>query len=154
MSSSPAMTKAVRHIAMLFGLMGLVIITQAQVVNIRLEVPAGVNFNSQVLDPMEGGTWENSKAKVWVGITTQENLCLLVDLEFPEREILPTPEAYFLNNGSDDFELARKLSIGTNELTMSSHPKLIRNMKPQTISLKAWLGVPILNGIIVKIEYP
>ncbi len=148
------MTKAIRHIVLLISLMGLGTIAHAQVVAIRLEIPAGVNFNAQVLDPMVGGTWENSKAKVWLGIEAQENLTFLVDVEFPQGEILPTPEAYFLNDGSSDFELTTHLRKGTHELQMINTPKLIRNINPRPTHLQAWLGLPVLKGIKIKIEYP
>lgn len=154
MSFSPPMTKIFRHIALLISLMGMATLNQAQVVAIRLEIPAGIHFNAIVLDPMEDGTWENSKAKVWVGIESQENLSFLLDLEFPKGEILPPPEAYFLNNGSSDFELATLLIQGTNELQMINPPKLIRNMVPRPTHLQAWLGIPVLKGIRIKVEYP
>jgi hypothetical protein len=148
------MIKAFRHIALLISLIGIAISANAQFVSIHLEIPAGIHFNARVLDPMEGGTWENSKAKVWIGIEAQENLTFLVDLEFPEGEILPPPEAYFLNNGSSDFELATRLSIGTNELQMINSTQLIRNMDPRPTHLKTWLGLPALRGTRIKIEYP
>lgn len=148
------MSKTFRHIAVMVFLTTLGARAHAQVVAIRLEIPAGINFSAQVLDPMEGGTWENSKAKAWIGIEAHENLTFLLDLEFPEREILPHPEAHFLNDGSADFETARMLSAGSHELQMKNLPRLIRNMEPRPSHLQAWLGLPILNGIKIKIEYP
>jgi len=148
------MSKRFRHSALLMGLFLIPGLAQAQFVKFRLEIPAGIQFSGQVLDSMEGGTWENSKAKVWLGIQGHENLTILIDLEFPEGEILPPPEAYFLNDGSADFETARKLSIGSQELQLKNLPRLIRNMEPRPAILQAWLGLPILNGIKIKIEYP
>lgn len=148
------MTKTLRHIALLIFGMGMGNLTYAQVVAIRLELPAGIQFNSQVLDPMEGGTWQNSQAKVWIGIEAQENLTLLLDVEFPEREILPLPRAYFLNNGSSDFEQASNLESGPNEIQLINQPKLIRSLVPRPTHLQAWLGIPVLNGLRIKIEYP
>ena len=58
MSISPAMTKALYHIVPLFLLVLLSSSAYAQFVAIRLEIPAGVQFSSQVMDPIEGGTWE------------------------------------------------------------------------------------------------
>ncbi|MBA4300513.1 MAG: hypothetical protein C0433_10490 [Cyclobacterium sp.] len=148
------MSKTFRHIAVMVFLTVMGTLAHAQVVAIRLEIPAGINFSAQVLDPMEGGTWENSNAKVWVGIEAHENLTFLLDLVFPEREILPPPEAYFLNDGSADFETASKLGVGSQELQMKNLPRLIRNMEPRPSQLQAWLGLPTLNGIKIKIEYP
>lgn len=103
---------------------------------------------------MKGGTWENSKAKVWVGMETRENLTILLNLEFPEREITPPLEAYFLNDGSADFENALDLKAGLQELKMNRQPVLVRNINPRPPYLKAWLGLPVINGVMIKIEYP
>lgn len=127
---------------------------EAQYVNIRLEIPAGIQFNSEVAESRDGGTWENSMAKVWVGMQAQENLTFLVDVTFPQNEILPAPSAYFLNDGSADFERAKKLSSGIQQLNMSHQENLIRNITPRPIYLKAWLGLPVIQGMSIKIEYP
>lgn len=127
---------------------------QAQFVAVRLELPAGIQFYAGVLKTIEGGTWENSKAKVWVGIESQENLTFLLDIDFPDREILPSPEANFLNDGTADFEKASNLDSTVQELRMSTHPNLIRHMDPRPTHIQAWLGLPFINGITIKIEYP
>ena len=147
------MIKRIFHIAQISFLILFSASVQAQFVNIRLELPAGILFNARVLDPREGGTWENSKAKVWVGIEAQENLTLLLDLEYPPGEILPPPEAYFLNDGSADFETAERLGTKTQELHLSNSRLLIRNIIPRPTYLQAWLGLPILKGLTIKIEY-
>lgn len=154
MSFSPAMNKAFRHIALLIIMIGTGSYAQAQFVAIRLEIPGGVNFNSQVLDPMAGGTWENNKAKVWMELETSENLTLLLEIGFPEGEILPPLEAYFLNDGSSDFEQATQLRSGVQELQIMNSKKLIRNMNPRPTQLQAWLGLPMVKGLTLKIEYP
>jgi hypothetical protein len=154
MSISPAMIKVIRHIALIVCLMGIGTVARAQFVAIRLELPAGVNFNAQVVDAMAGGTWEKDKAKVWIGIEASENLSFLLDLKLTEGEILPPPEAYFLNDGSSDFEQASNLKWGVQELQLITPSKLIRSIVPKTNHLQAWLGLPILKGVSVKIEYP
>ena len=148
------MIKVVKYIALTICLIGIGTVAHAQFVAIRLELPAGVKFNSQVVDAMTGGTWENNKAKVWIGIEASENLSFLLDLELPEGEILPSPKAYFLNDGSSDFEQATNLKWGVQELQMITPSTLIRNIVPKTNHLQAWLGLPILKGVSVKIEYP
>lgn len=154
MSISPAMIKAFRNIALLILLMGIGSHVQAQFVAIRLEIPGGVNFNAQVLDPMTGGTWENDKAVVWIGLETSENLTLLLEMGSPEREILPPLEAYFLNDGSSDFEQGTQLRSGVQELQIMNSRQLIRNMNPRPTHLQAWLGLPMVKGLTLKIEYP
>jgi hypothetical protein len=134
--------------------MGLGNYAQAQFVAFRLELPAGINFNSQVLDPMTGGTWEKNKAKMWIELEARENMTFLLDLKFPEREILPAVEAYYLNDGTSDFEKASLLLSGFQELVINNQPKLIRHRIPRPIHLRAWFGLPMLQGLIIKIEYP
>lgn len=143
-----------RHIVLLILLMGMGSYASGQFVAIRLEIPGGVNFNSQVLDPMKGGTWENNKAKVWIGIETPENLTLLLEMIFPEEEILPPLEAFFLNDGSLDFEQATQLRSGVQELQIMNSKQLINNMTPRPTYLQAWLGLPMVKGLTLKIEYP
>jgi hypothetical protein len=154
MSISPAMTKTMRHIAaflLMFLWTGSV---HAQFVAIRLEIPAGVQFSSQVMDPIEGGTWEKTKAVRWVELQADENLSILVQLQLPEREIQPAPEALFLNDGSADFEKATQLSFNSPELYLTNTSRLIRYMKPMPRSIKAWLGLPVIDGLQIRIEYP
>lgn len=127
---------------------------QAQFVAIRLEIPAGVQFSSQVMDPIEGGTWEKTKAVRWVELQADENLSILVQLQLPEREIQPAPEALFLNDGSADFEKATQLSFNSPELYLTNTSRLIRYMKPMPRSIKAWLGLPVIDGLQIRIEYP
>ena len=148
------MTKAIRNIALLTVLLAWSTLAHAQFVSFRLEIPAGMNFSGQVTESMEGGTWEKTKSKIWIKLETFENLSFLVDVDFPEGEILPPPEAYFLNDGSADFEKAGRLKPGNHELQMISPPKLIRNMDPRPKNFQSWLGLPVLNGIRIKIEYP
>lgn len=148
------MINRITHTALITLMMLISVSVNAQFVAIRLDLPAGINFNAQVLEPRVGGSWENSKAKVWVGIESQENLSFLLDIAYPNREILPSPEAYFLNDGTGDFEKAVKLGIEVQELRISNHPTLIQNMVPRPSYIQAWLGLPLLNGIIIKIEYP
>ena len=142
------------HIALLILMVMLSTVARAQFVAIRLEIPAGVQFSSQVMDPLEGGTWEKTKAKRWVGLEADENLSILVQMDLPEREIQPLPEAYFLNDGSSDFEEAFMLSINSFEVILSDTYQLIRYMKPIPTKVKAWLGIPVIDGLTIKIEYP
>ena len=148
------MTKALYHIVPLFLLVLLSSSAYAQFVAIRLEIPAGVQFSSQVMDPIEGGTWEKTKAKRWVGLEADENLSILVQMDLPEREIQPAPEAYFLNDGSSDFEESFRLNVNSSEVSLSDTYQLIRYMKPIPTKVKAWLGIPVIDGLTIKIEYP
>lgn len=148
------MTKQLLHIASVMLLVLVSTMAKAQFIAIRLEIPAGVQFSSQVMEPLEGGTWEKTKAKRWVGLEADENLSILVQMDLPQREIQPAPEAYFLNDGSSDFEEAFTLSINSSEVILSDTYQLIRYMKPMPTKVKAWLGIPVIDGLTVKIEYP
>lgn len=148
------MTKILIHIALIGWVLVFPISVSAQVVAIRLEIPAGVQFRAELVDSRMGDTWEKNKAKVWVGIEAQENLTLLLEVNYPNREILPTPESFFLNDGSADFENAVNLGGGTHALRMNTQNKLIRKMDPSPPYLKSWLGLPVIQGLTVKIEYP
>ena len=148
------MTKRHLHIASVILFVLVSTLAKAQFVAIRLEIPAGVQFSAQVMDPVEGGTWEKTKAKRWVGLEADENLSILVQMHLPEREIQPTPEAYFLNNGSSDFEEAIMLDLNSAEVRLANSSRLIRYMQPMPRSIKAWLGLPVINGLTIKIEYP
>lgn len=148
------MTKRLIHIASVMLLVLVSTLAKAQFVAIRLEIPAGVQFSSQVMDPLEGGTWEKSKAKRWIGLEADENLSILVQMDLPQREIQPAPEAYFLNNGSSDFEEAILLDINSAEVSLANSSRLIRYMNPIPRSIKAWLGLPVIDGLTIKIEYP
>lgn len=127
---------------------------QAQVVNIRLEIPAGASFDKVFFEPLIGGSWEKNKAKAWLSIATRENLTILFEAEFPDRKIEPPLEISFLNNGTADFEKAQVLAKGVQELQMTNPPKLIRNRIDAPAFLRAWLGIPLINEIKIKIEYP
>lgn len=148
------MTKRLIYIASVMLLVLVSTLAKAQFVAIRLEIPAGVQFSSQVMDPLEGGTWEKTKAKRWVGLEADENLSILVQMDLPEREIQPAPEAYFLNDGSSDFEESFRLNVNSSEVSLSDTYQLIRYMKPIPTKVKAWLGIPVIDGLTIKIEYP
>jgi hypothetical protein len=142
------------HIALLIFMVMLSTVAKAQFVAVRLEIPAGVQFSAQVMDPLEGGTWEKTKAKRWVELEADENLSVLVQLQLPQREIQPATEAFFLNDGSSDFENASLLDLESSEVRLSATAMLMRYMNPVPRSIKAWLGLPVIDGLTIRIEYP
>jgi hypothetical protein len=130
-------------------------VAQAQFVAIKLEVPAGSTFKSQVVDPMQGGgSWETSKASSWIEIKASENLAFLLDIQYPERSVEPLLESFFLNNGTSNFKESVSLKSGSQAVLMNKSGKVIRNMNPRPLALSAWLGLPMTRGIAIKIEYP
>jgi hypothetical protein len=148
------MIKYLVRIGMLVILMLSFGAAQAQFVTIKLEIPAGSTFKSQVVDPMKGGSWERSKAITWIEIKVPENLAFILDIQYPERIIEPPLRSFYLNNGTSNFEESILLKSGSQALIMYKYGKVIRNMKPRPLALSAWLGLPMTEGIIIKIEYP
>ncbi len=127
---------------------------QAQFVTIKLKIPGGATFNSQVVDPMKGGSWEKSKAITWIEINVLENMVFMVDIKYPDRLIEPALEFYFLNNGTSNFEESYRLHNGSQAVITNKSGTLVRLMNPRPLALSAWLGLPMTGGIEIRIEYP
>ena len=125
----------------------------AQFVNIRLEIPGGATFESQVVDPMKGGSWEKSRAVTWIEVKVPENLTFILDIQYPKRIVEPPLESFFLNNGTSNFEESISLKNGIQTVVINKSGKVIRNMEPRPMALAAWLGLPMTGGIAVIIEY-
>ena len=123
---------------------------QAQMVNVRLVLPAGVNFNPRIVEaqPKEGETGLR-----WVEMVVQENIHLIVSLKSDEtdKDIIET--LYVLNNGTADFRTATNYGSGKASFQMDNRGMLIRNAKPRIQQIRAWLGIPVLPGIKTTIEY-
>jgi hypothetical protein len=127
---------------------------QAQFVNLNLSILAGATFESQVVDPMKGDSWEKSKAICWIELTVHENLAFVLEIQYPERIVEPPLESFILNNGTSNFEESSYLKSGSQMVIIDKSGILIRKMNPRQLELSAWLGLPMTKGIAVKIEYP
>lgn len=124
---------------------------RAQFVNFRLELPAGVNFGSQVISPNP----ENPKEQlVWIELVAFENMTILVDINNVTNGGNGNPSVFYLNDGSSDFAKASNIGMGAHSLQLHQDGLLIRNKLPKTINVKAWLGVSVQLGLVTKIEYP
>ncbi|MEP1087239.1 MAG: hypothetical protein ABJH01_11225, partial [Algoriphagus sp.] len=139
------------YIALLMLMLLRIQTAKAQFVTINLEIPAGTTLESQVVDPMKGGSWEKSKAIYWIEINTPENLALLLDIHYPTRAVEPPLESYFLNNGTSNFEESYLLREGERTVVINQSGPIIRNMNPRPLTLSAWLGIPMTSGISIKI---
>jgi hypothetical protein len=128
--------------------------TRAQFVKLNLTIPGGVTFESQVVDPMKGDSWEKSKAISWIELKVNENLAFILDIQYPERIVKPPLESFILNNGTSNFEDSSYLKSGSQAVIIHKSGIVIRNMNPRPLELSAWLGLPMTKGIEVKIEYP
>ena len=127
---------------------------QAQFVTVKLEIPSGTTFASQVIDPVNGESWEKSRAMKWIEIVVPENLVLLLDVSFPAWKVEPPLESYFLNNGTSNLGESKSLESGSQWVQMRQYGNLIRYMNPRPLAISAWLGLPMTSGITIKIEYP
>lgn len=124
---------------------------KAQFVNFRLELPAGVNFGTHVISPNP----ENSDEQlIWIEITANENLTILVDVQYENAAEKKDHPVFFLNNDSTDFGSATNIGTGSHSVQLDHSGLLIRNKLPKTVHVKAWLGLRIRPGLIATIEYP
>ena len=151
------MYKSFLHIVFLTGIYLFGLPAQAQFINFRLEIPAGVNYTTSLLSPLvevehrPDGQQGKSPARVWIGMQAQENLSFLLEVR---EENGPRVETLFLNDGSSNFEQARILASGLQTLQMRIPAWLMRNLKPRPPYLLAWLGLPQRKDVQVIIEYP
>ncbi|WP_258424260.1 hypothetical protein [Aquiflexum gelatinilyticum] len=129
---------------------GKISTVEAQMVNVRLVLPAGVNFNPRIVEakPKEGETGLR-----WVEMVVQENIHLIVSLKSDDTGKDITETLYVLNNGTADFRTATKHEAGEASFQFDNRGMLIRNAKPKVQQMRAWLGIPVLPGIITAIEY-
>ncbi|MCH6200333.1 hypothetical protein MMU07_12145 [Aquiflexum sp. LQ15W] len=129
---------------------GKISTVEAQMVNVRLVLPAGVNFNPRIIEAKPKGGETGLR---WVEMVVQENIHLTVSLksDYTGKDITET--LYVLNNGTVDFRTATKHEAGEASFQFDNRGMLIRNTKPKVQQIRAWLGIPILPGIITAIEY-
>ncbi len=127
---------------------------QAQFVELKLSIPGGATFEFQVENPLKRDSWEKSKAISWIELKVNENLAFILEIQYPERTVSPPLESFFLNNGTANFEVSHALKNGSQSVIMHKSGNVIRNMNPRPMEISAWLGLPMTEGIAVKIEYP
>lgn len=124
--------------------------SEAQMVGVRLVLPAGVNFNPKIIVPKPN---EGEQAMRWVEMVVQENINVTVSLKEDTSEKDLKKTIYIVNNGSSDFESALRFDSGKTSFQMDNIGLLIRNIKPDIQQVRAWIGIPILPGIKTTIEY-
>ncbi|MCH6234921.1 hypothetical protein [Cognataquiflexum rubidum] len=124
--------------------------SEAQMVSVRLVLPAGVNFNPRIVLPQTIGGQDGMR---WVEMVVQENIQVTVNLksDFSGKDANET--LYIVNNGTSDFGSALQFESGKANFQMNSKGMLIRNIKPDIQQVRAWIGIPILPGIKTTIEY-
>jgi len=127
---------------------------RAQFVELKLSIPGGATFEAQVVDPLKEDSWKKSKAISWIELKVNENLAFVLEIQYPERIVEPNLESFFLNNGTANFEVSHALKSDSQTVIMHKSGNVIRNMNPRPMEISAWLGLPMTEGIAVKIEYP
>jgi hypothetical protein len=132
--------------------------TQAQFLNIRINIPAGMVFSEDPRESVFGGMAGNADQGpvpiTWIAMESMENLSFLVSIENqnPDKEM--SPNGFYINQSGWDMSAARELFPGPNQLTIDNRNLLIRNISPKVSFLHAWLGVPSNRSLTIKIEYP
>jgi len=123
---------------------------EAQMVSVRMVLPAGVNFNPRIVmtQPREGEIGLR-----WVEMVVQENIHITVILKEDNSGLELRKTLYVVNNVTADFGSASKYESGNTSFQMDNRGMLIRNIRPQMQQVRAWLGIPVLPGIITVIEY-
>lgn len=123
---------------------------EAQMVGVRLVLPAGVNFNPRIVlpKPKEGET-----PLRWVEMVVQENIRVAVSLQADVSDMEIQKTIFILNNGTADFGTALRFDSGNTSFQMDNRGLLIRNIEPKMQQVRAWIGIPIIQGIKTVIEY-
>lgn len=142
----------------IFMALGVNLRLQAQFLDIRIHIPAGVNFSHdsprKVINGIAGNTQQEITPITWIAMEAMENLSFLVSLENQEPDQDQLPTGYYLNHQIWDLSEVVELFPGINQLTIDSRKLLIRNINPKISTLQAWLGIPTDKPIHIKIEYP
>src|SRR5690606_37087361 len=78
-----------------------------QFVNIRLELPAGVQFETQVV---KTNLKSHGEEIIWMKMAAQENLTFLLGRSHSDAGKTEDLPIYYLNDGSDNFPQAERYS--------------------------------------------
>jgi hypothetical protein len=131
---------------------------QAQFLNIRINIPAGMMFSKNPSQKVFGGIAGNAGQDqipiTWIAMESMENLSFLVSIENQNTDQGQVPKGFYINQSGWDLSEARELFPGPNQLTIDNRHLLIRNISPRVSFLQAWLGIPSNKSLIIKIEYP
>lgn len=137
---------------------GISLTSQAQFLNIRIDIPAGMVFSNDPRDKVFGGMAGNTEQGpipiTWIAMESMENLSFLVSIENQDPDQGYSPKGYYINQSGWDMSAARELFPGPNQLTIDNRNLLIRNISPKVSFLHAWLGIPNHRPLTIKIEYP
>jgi hypothetical protein len=150
MYPSPAMIRVCLVLLVSVLVFGNISKVEAQMVSVRLVLPAGVNFNPRIIQPIPK---EGETPLRWVEMVVQENIQVTVSLQADatDRDLKET--LYIVNNGTADLGSALKFESGNTSFQMDNIGLLIRHIKPEIPQIRAWIGIPILPGLKTTIEY-
>lgn len=118
-----------------------------QFVNIRLELPAGVRFESQIL---RTNLKSHGEEIVWIEMVAQENISFLLSYSYEDATRDRPLTVYFINDGSTDFAHAKKHSGSRFFLKMNESNWIRRNSRRIP---NAWLGLPNTKKTTYYLEY-
>lgn len=123
-------------------------LVHAQMVGFRLELEAGVNFNSSLHETVSK---DGKNRTLWVEMLTQENIQVLVQMKNENGESVSNP-FLVVNDGSGDFSNAMDMN-GTGSFQIREDGKLKSNTYPRISYYSAWIGIPFRPKTITVIEY-
>ncbi|MGY6557758.1 MAG: hypothetical protein ACXIT9_00580 [Nitritalea sp.] len=128
--------------------------TQAQWVNVEIELPASLLL--QYSPELSGNPAIAAGEYVWYRVLAQENIDVLLLVEFLEELEAAgfRHPVRFLPSGSFDTAEAQVLGAGPQLLRLDADPLLLRDRLPERYSFFAFIGLPYGRAARVLIEIP
>ena len=136
------------NLTILFFCLGCILhsVAHAQFVNVRLQIPGGIQFKTKMVnDPIVYGM----EPTIWMELAGNDNLSLLISIN--EEDTNEKRDFFILNNGSTDFSKAQKVKSNTPVL-LNTKGKIKGINKPKSKIIRAWVGIPIFSAMEERIQ--
>jgi hypothetical protein len=136
------------NLTILFICLGCILhsVAYGQFVNVRLQIPGGVQFKTKIInDPIVYGI----EPTVWMELAGNDNLSLLISIN--DEDTNEKRDFLILNNGSSDFSKALKVKSNTPVL-LSTKGKNKGVNKPKPKIIRAWVGIPLSSGMEERMQ--
>jgi hypothetical protein len=130
----------------------------AQFLNIKIAIPAGVNFTTntatKVFSESAGTAYYGQAPTTWIAMETMENLSFLVSISNQDEEQDEVPKGHYISESNWNSAEAKEMTPGLNQLVVDKRNLLIKNIYPKTSFLQGWLGISSNKALHITIEYP
>lgn len=131
----------------------------AQFLNIKIAIPAGVNFTantsaSKVFSERADTDYYGQAATTWIAMETMENLSFLVSITNQDGAQEDLPKGFYISESTWNSTEATEITPGFNQFMVDKRNLLIKNIYPKTSFLQGWLGVSSNKALHITIEYP